>query len=124
MPRSLNSSVIVGLVTTGIFAIVAGAQVLPCWKTVNTGQTACQVWWDENPFVACEPPSFTIDQQVYRADRAASPWSQPIVQYAECSGPYKIKEEEGNCVVDQMLSWQTTGTQGGGGSCPGQPGEN
>jgi len=123
MHRLQNYSAIAGLALTGVFAIVAGAQVLPCWKTVSTDDTACEVWIDENPLVACWQ-DFTMDQPVYRADRAASPWSQAIVQYAECSGPYKIKDGEGNCVVDQTLSWQTTGTQGGGGSCPGQPGEN
>ncbi len=101
-----------------VSCVIAGGQGLPCWKTTNTSTKACDVWLEENPFVACWT-DFTLNDVVKRASSAASPWSDPIIQYAECYGPYKIKDENGNCTIKLTLSgWQTTGTQGGGGPCP------
>lgn len=110
-----------GIIAVPSMALVVSGQVLPCWKTVDTGQTACEVWENENPLLACWS-NFTLNDPLKRATRDEVPWSQPIIQYAECAGPYRIRNQQGECVVDQNLSgWQTTGTQGGGNPCPGGP---
>ena len=97
---------------------LVGAQTLPCWKTVND-TFACALW-----ILYAEPPTACgfdadIDQDVYRAVRAASPWSEPIVQIAECSGTYYTRNKTtGECDVPHSFAWQTSGTQGGGSGCP------
>lgn len=106
-----------GLVGWGTAALV-GAQVLPCWATVDTGQTACSIWLATYaPQNHCAD-NFTIDQTVYRADRASTGWSSKEDEDYECSGKYYTSAPGSACNVEHDLLWQTSGTEGTGNSCP------
>lgn len=98
-----------------------GAQVQPCWATVDTGQTACSIWIaDYAPLNYCDK-NFSIDQTVYRADRAGTGWSSKEDEDYECSGKYYTTSPGGACDVEHDLLWQTSGTEGTGNPCPGGP---
>lgn len=102
-------------------ATLVGAQVLPYWATVDTGQTACSIWLATYaPQNHCAD-NFTVDQTVYRADQAATGWSAKEDEDYECSRKYYTSALGGACNVEHDLLWQTSGTKGAGSPCPSGP---
>ena len=100
--------------------VLAEAQELPCWKTINAGWTACDVWENnEAPSDYCPGSSdWQTEMTVYFATRASKGWTSYQAALFECSGTYYTGQE---CDELQSLNWQIAGSQATGSPCPSGP---
>jgi len=111
-----NTSVL-GVLAAVSTTTILFAQELPCWKT-HPSNNACALWEIlEAPPGVCKT-IWDVNMTTYFASRSAQGWTSRSVADYECSGTYWVLDSIGGCSESHTLSWQTSGTQGSGDSCP------